>query len=75
MTAQTALAAASDFYTVEGAAHRIGVTPRTVRRMIEAGTLTAQYPIGGPGERRPVLLLAQQVAEVATARQVIKGAR
>lgn len=75
MRGQTALPAASDFYTVEGAAHRLGVAPRTVRRMLIAGTLTAQYPIGGPAERRPTLVAAVQVEEVRAARDVVKGPR
>lgn len=55
--------------TVEGAAEQLAVSRVTITRMVGAGLLTAHWPCGAPGERKPTLLSTVEVAELAEARR------
>lgn len=60
---------AKQWMTRKGAAAVLRVHWRTVDRLTHERLLTAHYPIGGPGERRPMLLWTPEVQELAAARK------
>jgi hypothetical protein len=55
--------------TRAAAALLIGVSVRTVERMIEQAVLRAYVPHGAPDERVPILLHTAEVKDVADARK------
>lgn len=69
MTNQMALPSAADFMTRRAAAAAIGVSVRTVERMVESGVLTPCHPAGIDGEELPLLLMVTEVTEVSRARR------
>ena len=73
MRGQLELPDARQFMTRAGAAHRLGCSERTVTRMVGEGKLHPQYPIGGPGERRPILFALSEIDQMAQARALVKG--
>lgn len=55
------------WFTIGAAAHMLGVSRRTVQRMIQRGTLTAHYPSTGY-EAAPTLLWYEDVNRLLTRR-------
>ena len=74
MNAQTLpLPNPGDWTTVDGACEILGVSRRTVARMVAAQVLTA-YRVRGAG-RREILLWVPEVREVAQARKRVRPER
>jgi hypothetical protein len=69
MKTQLAMPNAADFCTLSWAANTIGVSRKTIERMIEADILHVQKPRSMNFERDPQLLLVIEVEEVAEARR------
>jgi len=59
----------TDWLTRRAAARRIGVSPRTVERLVEARVLTDYRPDADNGESAPMLLWRAEVDEVRDARR------
>jgi excisionase family DNA binding protein len=76
-SSQLAFADPADWCTIAYAADRIGVSERTVRRMIAERKLNGRRPRVGPRESgaRHMLLYVSEVAEVAEAYKLLKPAR
>lgn len=68
---QLAFANSRDFCTIHYAAERIGVSHRTVRRLVADGTLKRMQPLLGQRETeyQHVILLVSEVEEYAAARK------
>lgn len=63
-----------DWCTISWAAERIGCSTRTVRRLLDAKTLSSFYPRKGRYEKySQVMLSVTEVERHATARLVVAG--
>lgn len=70
---QLEIAPLGDICTPSYAARRLGVDPRTVRRLIRTGRLKQALVRAADGERAPTLLYVAEVAEYAEARKIVRG--
>jgi excisionase family DNA binding protein len=61
----------TDWLTVKAVAALLGVSPRTVERLAEKGTLTAYRPYGAPKEKTPAMFWRDEVNKVVDARTVL----
>lgn len=74
MENQLALPNPEDWCTVGWAADKIGVSKRTVQRLMEAGALNTFYPRRGRFDRAPdPLLCVAEVERYVAARLVLAG--
>lgn len=71
MKGQLVITDVSDFATPAGAAARIGVSVRTVNRMVREGILDRHYPRHDDTEKPPLLLSWAQVEQVRAARLLV----
>lgn len=62
-----------DWMSVRGAANLLRMSTRTVRRMADAGVLTAYRPIGGPDEQPTPMLWRAEVETVLYAQLKLKA--
>lgn len=62
----------ADWMTQRAAAELLGVSTRTVTRMVVDGKLSLYWPKGGQGEKRPALFWWPEVQAYATARRITK---
>lgn len=58
----------TDWLSVKGAAFLLGVSPRTVERLAEKGTLKAYRPYGAPKENPAAMFWRDDVNAVVDAR-------
>lgn len=76
MNRQLSFAAAADWGTIAWAAETIGVSQRTVRRLIDAGTITGQNARKGSREtgRRHTIVSVDEVLRYRDAKRIVDGA-
>ncbi len=65
----------TDWMTTKAAAFLLGVSPRTVERLAERGTLTAYRPYGVQKEKRPVMFWRPEVNAVVDARVILAATK
>ncbi len=61
----------TDWMTRKGAAQVLGVSERTIDRMVSRGTLAEHRPYGGDGERVPAMFWAADVLRAKAAQDVL----
>lgn len=64
----------TDWMTTKAAAFLLGVSPRTVERLAEKGTLTAYRPYCAIREKVPAMFWRPQVNAVVDARLILAAA-